>query len=278
MNKSYAVLKISRPGNFTITFIAVVIAALISTDNPEFTTILLGALSISFACSAGNIINDIYDLEIDRINRPNRVLPSGMLSVDTAKILYGLFLTISIGLSGCNGLKSVLFVIIVNATLYFYSVRLKHIPLLGNFIVSLLTFSALIYGAMIAGNVYAGIIPGVFAFFTNFIREIIKDIEDVKGDEANNINTFPNLYGINKSIILIHIITINLILLTTVPFLLKIYKIEYFILVMPVVNGLFVYMLRSIREDKTPGNLHKLSGLVKLNMIIGIIAIYLGNT
>ena len=278
MTKIKAIIKLSRIDNFLITFFAVIVAAIIAKgETLDILEISAAAFAMAFACSAGNIINDIYDIEIDKINRPERMLPQKVISIETAKMIYVIYLILSITFAYYNGMESVIFLTAVNIVLFIYSTSIKNVVLVGNIVVSLLTMSALIYGAMIAGNTAAGIIPGVFAFFTNFIREIIKDIEDVEGDSANNVITFPNLKGIKKSIRLIHILTVILILLTTVPFLFRIYRIEYFILVMPVVNGLFVYMLRSLREDYSIKNMRRMSNLVKLIMIIGIIAIYLGN-
>lgn len=272
------IIKISRPENFAVTFIAVFIASLITADiDPIFLNVLFGALAMSFACSGGNVINDIYDIEIDKINRPDRVLPQNTISITFAKTLYLVYLILSLGFSAYNGIISLIFLMVLNIILYYYSKNIKNISLIGNITVSFLTMSALFYGAMIAGNIYDGIIPGVFAFFTNFIREVIKDIEDLRGDSLNDVNTFPRLYGIEKSIVLIQVLTVTLIILTTIPFLLKIYRIEYFILVMPFVNAIFVYMLRSLKENQSKENIHKLSVLVKLNMVLGLIAIYLGN-
>jgi len=271
-----AIIKISRPVNFFITFFAVIIAALISSKNINDVNIIFAALAMSFACSAGNIFNDIIDLEIDKINKPGRVLPKGILSVGFAKILYVTLVIFSLSFSFYNGFSSFVFLMIINLVLIFYSAHFKKIILAGNFTVALLTASALIYGAMIAGNIYAGIIPALFALFTNFIREIIKDVEDVKGDSANEINTFPKVYGNKKAFQIILLSTVLLILFSFVPFVYKIYSIEFFIIIMAVVNPLFVFMLRILYKSQNLDVIKKASMIVKLNMIIGLIAIYVG--
>ena len=76
MNKISSILKITRPENVVITFVAVVIGAIISTGIQSLQlSVIWGAFSLAFACAAGNVINDIYDIEIDKINKPDRVLP-----------------------------------------------------------------------------------------------------------------------------------------------------------------------------------------------------------
>lgn len=253
-----------------------IIAALISSKNINGVNIVFAALSMSVACSAGNIFNDIIDIEIDKINKPNRVLPKGNIKVGFAKILCGFFIILSFGAALYNGFNSFLFLLIVNSLLIFYSIYFKKKILLGNFTVAFLTASALIYGAMTAGNIYAGIIPALFAFFTNFIREVIKDCEDIAGDSANKINTFPKVYGNKKTFQVILLSTVLLMLFSFVPFVYKIYSIEFFIIVMAIVNPLFMYMLKLLYKSTDSDSLKKASMIVKLNMIIGLIAIYIG--
>ena len=277
MNKLTAILKISRPENVIITFVAVIVGAIISTGIQSLTfSIIWGAFSLAFACAAGNIINDIYDVEIDKINKPDRVLPAGSLSIFTAKIIYGTGLLISIALSVVNGGLSLIFVLVVNIILLLYSAYLKKIILLSNFTVALLTASALIYGGLITGNVTGSIIPAVFAFLINFIREIVKDMEDAKGDFEKGVTTLPNKFGFVKAIRIIYLTTFVLILATFYPFFFKVYKIEYFITVIVLVNPILIYFLKSLIDDDSAKNLKKLSFLLKLNMLFGMIAIYLG--
>ena len=272
-----AIIKISRPINFIITFSAVIIAALISSKNNFITSqILFAAFAMAFACSAGNIFNDIIDLEIDKINKPNRTLAKGIISITFAKILYGIFILLTILFAFYNGFNSFFYLIVINLVLIIYSTRLKKIILIGNLTVALLTSSALIFGAMICDNIYAGIIPSLFAFFTNFIREIIKDMEDVNGDSANNIITFPKVYGNKKAINLISALTILVIVFTLIPFVYKIYRIEFLIIVMAIANPLFIYMLKILHNKQDLHSFSKASIILKLNMIIGLIAIYIG--
>ena len=277
MQELKAIIKISRPVNFLIAFFAVIIAYFISSNNSSLTLQLIsGALAMSFSFAAGNVTNDIIDLEIDKINKPNRVLPRGDLSLNFAKFLYAAFVSLSLVLSISGGIISVIFLAAVNVVLIIYSRYLKKVILAGNFIVALVTASALIYGAILSGNLTGGIIPAIFAFLINFIREIIKDIEDVKGDSSQQVITFPSKFGIKKTLILILFFTCLTIIFTAIPFIYNIYKIEFFIIVMCTVNVLFIYMLKLMYTNQTLATLKKASSLVKLNMVIGLIAILLG--
>ncbi|MCF8243158.1 MAG: geranylgeranylglycerol-phosphate geranylgeranyltransferase [Melioribacteraceae bacterium] len=275
MNKITAIIKITRPINFAITFASVIVAGLIcSTGEIDWGPIICAAISAAFVGSAGNIINDYFDVEIDKINRPERVLPSDQISKQAALYLYIYFTVMAIAFASLINAAAIIIAVFASVVIFLYSFRLKRIPLLGNIIVSFFTGFAFIYGGVAAGNWENGIIPALFAFFANFIREIVKDIEDMKGDAANNVITFPKRFGISKSKILIYSLTVLLILLTAVPFVFRIYKIEYFVLVMCVVNLLFVYMIKQLQSKDV--DFRKISNLIKLNMIFGLTAIYIG--
>ncbi|MGD8781682.1 MAG: geranylgeranylglycerol-phosphate geranylgeranyltransferase [Ignavibacteria bacterium] len=275
-NKIKSIIEISRPVNFFITFIAVVFSGLIVSNNIE-PDLIYSAFSLAFACAAGNIINDTFDLEIDKINKPARVLPGKRLSVGQAYLIYFILVSISMLLSFQNGIYSIAFLFAVNLILFLYSKYLKKIILVGNITVALLTSSALLYGALVYGNITKGLIPAFFAFLINLVREIIKDIEDISGDKKLNVVTFPQKYGINTSLKLSILLIISLGILSTLPYVLEIYKIEYFVIIMLTVNVIFAYIIKLLTNDHAVRSLVKTNKLIKLNMVLGLIAIYAGS-
>jgi len=275
--KIIAYLRISRPVNALITFLVISVACIISI-NGDYTVlkIILAGLSGALTASAGNVINDYFDIEIDKVNRPHRVLPKGELTLKEALNFY-IFLTgIALLFSVFISLLALLEVFFAAALLFLYSYRIKRIPLLGNFVVAFLTGFAFIYGGIAVNNVEAAMIPALFAFLINFIREIVKDMEDIEGDKQQGINSYPAVHGFKKAKTLIVFITIVLIILTVFPFIQELYKIEYFLVVMIFVNPLLVYIIKSLFDDDSNKNLNKLSNLLKLNMVIGLTAIFLG--
>jgi len=275
--KIIAYLKISRPVNALITFLVISVACIISIyGDYSVLKIILAGLSGALTASAGNVINDYFDIEIDKVNRPHRVLPKGELTLKEALNFY-IFLTgIALLFSVFISLLALLEVFFAAALLFLYSYRIKRIPLLGNFVVAFLTGFAFIYGGIAVNNVEAAMIPALFAFLINFIREIVKDMEDIEGDKQQGINSYPAVHGFKKAKTLIVFITIVLIILTVFPFIQELYKIEYFLVVMIFVNPLLVYIIKSLFDDDSNKNLNKLSNLLKLNMVIGLTAIFLG--
>lgn len=274
-----AIHKMSRPLNCFITYITIVTACFICGGGTEdLWQILIGGIIGILVTAAGNIINDYYDIEVDKINRPHRILPSGILSPAIALLFFVLFNLVALLLSTLLGFGLFIIVTITLLLLYLYSFKLKNIPLVGNLVVAFLTGLAFIFGSLIVGNIFCGIFPAVFAFMINMMRELIKDIEDVDGDRVVDISTYPIKYGVVNSVNLVSIIGVSLIVLTTLPYLFKIYNVTYFVFVMLIVNSILLFVIAILRINPSKYNLKLASNLLKLDIIFGIIAIIIGTS
>ena len=270
-------LKIIRPLNCLITFMVIIVGGLICSNDSHITVKLVLAGVIGFiVAAAGNSINDFYDVDVDKINRPDRPLPSGILAPKNVLIFCVVLSLMALTLSLLINIYAFIISIISIILLFLYSYKLKRIPLIGNVIVSLLTALAFIFGGVVVGNVTLAIIPAVFAFLINLIREVIKDMEDFDGDTRLGIDTFPIRFGDRASKRLVIGVTVILVLFTLIPFGFHIYSIEFFLIVMIIVNPILVYIVKSIFGDSSKQNLGRISSLLKLNMVIGLIAIYVG--
>jgi len=277
IEKLTAAVKLLRPLNFIITFVSVIVSAFIcKPDIFPVSNVLLAALAASFVLASGNVINDIHDIDVDKINRPYRSLPSGKITMKNAYSLYIALILISTVISFFLNEVAMIIVLFSLLLLFAYSKYLKRIALLGNIAVAFLTGLVFIFGGVVVNNPVVAIVPAIFAFLINLIREIVKDIEDVYGDNKAGLKTFPIKFGYQKSKILILVITIILILFTLFPFITQLYKIEYFIMVMVIVNPILIYSVKKLYEDTSQKNLKNISNLLKLSMVLGLIAIYLG--
>ncbi len=276
-SKIFSYIKITRPINVIITFSVVVVAILISqTESADFYVILFVSIAASLVTAAGNIVNDIFDIDTDKISHQDRVLVLGKISKKEAWTEYILLNSISFIISVSLSIKLMVIILTTIILLYIYSSTLKNLPLIGNLTIAFLTGLAFIYGGFAAGNPMAAIVPAIFAFLINLIREIVKDMQDVEGDKISGVNTFPIKFGFQKSKILILFITFSLILYTLYPFRIGLYKIEYFIIVMLFVNPLLILCLKFLFDDKKENHLSVVSNALKLNMVFGLIAIYIG--
>ena len=254
--------------------LSVLIAAMVTgTLEPHF-AVFLAAISAGLIMAAGNTINDYFDIEIDRINKPLRPLPAQKMSLETARILaFGEFL-LGITLSAFISLPMLLIAAFFSLLIYFYAAVFKRTVLWGNLVVSLATAATFIYGGMAVRRPGSAIIPALFAFFFHFGREILKDIEDIKGDQKNAAQTFPVRFGVRPAIRLIWLNFLLLAVLTAVPFIAGWYGTAYFGIVVFGVYPVIGYVLISILQNTAPKHLGFLSNLLKADMLIGLLAIY----
>ncbi|RME00107.1 MAG: hypothetical protein D6814_04235 [Calditrichaeota bacterium] len=274
--KLSAAMAITRPINALITGLSVAIAVILARPIVDFRPVIFALVSAMILASAGNVINDWYDYEIDRVNRPQRVLPAGRLSrrfaARFAIILFvcGFFFSIFINKFA---------VLIAGASvllLITYSAKLKRTVLWGNLAVSFMTGLAFVYGALAAGRWEAGVIPGIFAFLFHFGREILKDLEDVPGDAALAAVTLPIRYGPRVTRVAITLVYGLLIVSTFVPYALRIYGGLYLAVVLPGVDVVLATLVALLWIRGEKANLRLYSQILKADMLVGLFAIYLG--
>ena len=274
--KLKAVVKISRPSNVLISTLTIFIGVIIfSKDEINIALAIIAGLCGGLIDAGGNIINDYFDVEIDRINKPERPLPSGSISKHEALALY-IISTLTGIILGLNlDTISSAIVILSALVLFMYSFRLKFIPLVGNFTIAFMTGLAFIFAGSVAGNFKSALIPASFAFLINLGREIIKDIEDIEGDMKCGIKTLPIVSGTRMAVLITNLSLITLILVTPIPYLLKFYNL-YYLLTVIAVDIVLIYVILSLMTNISKRNLNRLSNILKFEMIAGLFAIYIG--
>jgi geranylgeranylglycerol-phosphate geranylgeranyltransferase len=271
-----SIIAISRPTNVLISMISIFVAAFITGTLHPAINVLLACVSGGLIAAGANTINDYFDLEIDRINKPKRPLVAGKLLSSQALIIALFEFAVGSLLALFIGLLAFIIAFSISLLLFFYSYRLKRLPLIGNLAVSFSTGMAFIYGGIAVHRVVETLIPAIFAFFYHFGREIIKDIQDREGDTSEKARTFPIIYGNKLSLILT---TLNFALLTVLvflPFLFGWYGIKYILVILFGVYPVIFFSVWSMWRNQTPGNLGFISNLLKADMLVGLLAIYLG--
>lgn len=277
MKKLTALLELTRPINNLIAFMAVYLGGVISVDFYFSREIILASLSGMFISAGGNVINDYFDIEVDRLSKPHRPLPSGKVGASGALILY-LFLTI-VGFVLSALINRSTFIIAGGAVvgLFFYSASLKLELFWGNFTVAFVSALAFLYGGASVGNARGALIPAVFAFLYHFGREVLKDLEDMEADRLRRSRSIPLACGTRAAQRTIVSTFALLIIATILPFALKIYGWIYLLVVIAGVDLLLIYIVFSTLRDSSPVNLSRLSRLLKFGMVIGIVAVFLGS-
>jgi len=276
--KLYAIVKISRPSNVIITGLTIFAGVLIFGKERFYVLnlALIAGVAGALIDAGGNIINDFFDVEIDRVNKPHRPIPSGLISRGFAFILY-LLATLS-GLALASLLNRVAFTIatISAVIIFLYSFKLKRIPLLGNLTVAFMTGLAFVFAGSVVKNFKEPIFPFIFAFMINLGREIIKDIEDVEGDLKAGVKTLPIVAGNKLSVIISCTVLGILIPVTFIPYIAGIYNNLFALIIVAVDVGL-IYVILQLVKDTSRENLNRLSNILKFEMLIGLSAIYFGS-
>lgn len=179
---------------------------------------ILLVLATALIAAGGYIINDIYDVVADKINRPNKRIIDALIDAKKARLLFYLvtFTGIGLGFISSAMMAKPLYALYFFGTaigLYVYSRFLKTIPLVGNILISVIVaLSILIVGVfellpsinaynnasqMVVFNIIRDI--AIFAFMINFLREIVKDIEDIQGDHIARYKTIPIILGVKRT-------------------------------------------------------------------------------
>ncbi len=267
---------LARPANVLIAFLTIIIAAKLAGGLDPIGNVLLAAVSASLIMIGANIINDYYDIDIDKINKPHRPLANGTISTKQALVYCSVVFVIAWLCAAAINLEMFLIASFFSLLLILYSYRLKRTIIWGNLVVSVTTAMAFVYGGGAVGNYQKTLFPAAFAFLFHFGREILKDIQDMEGDEKNGAITYPIKYGIHNSVVLIMIDFILLIILTIIPYILNIYSEKYFIVICIGIYPILTYVLWQAYNKPNPHRIGYLSNLLKADMLIGLLAIYLG--
>jgi len=272
------IFRLMRVVNCLLAMLAVFVGAYMTTLRPTYFGTLVAGISIFFVCAAGNILNDLLDRPIDKINRPHRVLVSGKVSPREAYYLLALCTVLGLLLSVAVNAQVFMIALFAASTLVTYNFGLKKIPLLGNLSIAILA------GLMFCTGGYAAdpklalslpgpIIPAIFAFLIHLDREILKDIQDMSGDREVGIRTLPMIIGTSRSLILILLIFLLLVLGTLYPFLVGWFGQTYKVITVYIIDLPMLALLIFVWGNPTPKMLAIASTAFKVIMALGLLAL-----
>lgn len=254
--------------------------------------------STLFIAAAGYLINDYYDIQIDLINKPHKVIIGEKIKKSTVLFLYGLLnlfgLLLAIYLSlKLNAPFLCLFHLVIILLLWLYSFKLKKELIIGNLVVSLLVAFTILILPVFEPNLYhlfnwqsmfgqvqspifnpALMITGYtfFAFMLTWIREIIKDMEDLEGDLSQQCKTMPIQFGLKKSgafLTILGFLTVIPLILAATEFIRNQFYVAGFYLVLLLIFPMF-YFLFYFNKHQGVHHYKKSSSLLKMLMISGL--------
>ncbi|HMR15980.1 MAG TPA: geranylgeranylglycerol-phosphate geranylgeranyltransferase, partial [Mariniflexile sp.] len=246
--------------------------------------LMLATLCIA---AAGYIINDIFDVETDSINKPEKLIVGKSISEKTAYNLFFIFNMVGVGVGYyvshlVNKDAFFSLFVIISVLLYVYASYLKQMLLVGNIIVAILVALSLVIVGVF--ELLPTLTPlnrqtqlfffkillnyALFAFFINLLREIIKDMEDINGDYKAGMNTLPIAIGIERSAKVVFVLTIVLLFAVGYYVVNVLYKNQIMVLYFLVfIMGPLLYLAIKMFSANTKKEFHQMSQVLKLVML-----------
>ena len=275
-------IEILRPGNAIMSAIVIILVAII--DRSFNIPIILAMLTVFFETAAGNVINDYFDYNIDLVNKPERPIPSGRISLKNGRnyayLLFALGTVCGFMISFItNNWIPFMIVLLADVVLYLYAYKLKSTPLLGNLAVGFMTGFGFVFGGFTLNNpniIITSIYLGFFAFVMTTARELVKDIEDVEGDKLEGARTLPILYGERTTSILAAILIIIDCALCPLLYHINIFGI-YYLAIIAIAAILFLYSAVLILKNQERSTAKKVSKYLKIGMLIAFVSFIFGS-
>lgn len=277
MNKIVPFFKLIRWPNLLLLALNLLIIKLFLIDESAnissvFTDYIFLKLTISILLitAAGYLINDYYDVEIDKINKPKKVIIGKFISKNVSIIIYFLFNLSAVYLvkNGHNWL--IIIFIITIFLLWIYSYKIKGILLIGNLLVSILTaLPLIIFAIYFEKNPIIIFIYVYFAFGISMIREIVKDLEDFDGDKKLNLKTAAIVWGKAKTVKYLSYFSIAF--FTSFVVLLLSISMHYSVFVaffLPI----FFYFYMKLKHANSKTDFNFLSKILKIVMLFGVLS------
>ena len=276
-NKFIAYIQLCRPLNVLITLASIPVACWIAGGTAsKWFFFLFAGLTGALVAAGANAINDAFDIDIDRINRPDRPLPRGALTQHDARRMWLIVSVAAILLNLFLNLSALLIVVLSIILLYIYSARLKRTVLIGNVVIGLMTGMAFIYGGVVVGRIERAVIPAIFAFLVNVAREVLKDVEDMEGDRREYAITLPIQFGIQPALVLATASLLILIGITIAVGLIALYH-PAFLFIVIIADCLMCVSIVLFWLDHSPSAMRRASTLLKVSMITGLLSIIVGS-
>ncbi len=224
-NKIRIFSNLLRPVNVLIVAFAVIVGGMLC--GAKLSAVYIAAISAAFILAAGNVFNDVFDADADRISHPKRPLAAGEIGKGAAIALSIAFFAAGIILAFFASTTHLIFAGAASVLLILYSLYFSRLPLVGNIIIAALAGAAILYGAVFTGFCEKNIFAAILAFSLHLPREIFKDIQDIAGDRAAGRKTLPIAVGIKRSAVLAVALSVLAMIVIEIPFLSRIFG-EYY--------------------------------------------------
>ncbi len=271
-------LRLIRPLNCVVMSFAVLVgASLTGSGNMHWQILLYGAVTAFTLTGAAMAINDCYDLDIDKINEPNRPIPSGQVSVKGALLATAVLTAVGLIFAYAVSFFCLIFAIAAWAIMVAYSTFGKRSGFAGNLLVSGCIAAPFLYGSLVAVNsVEVNILLfASMAFLSNTGREVTKGIVDVQGDGIHNIKTVAVVFGEKKAAFAASALFIFAVCLSPLPLVINLVSFWFVPFVLVTDIGL-VWCSASLIKNSSRENARQIKKMVLFLFIFGLLAFIFG--
>jgi len=271
-------MKILRPLNCFMTGLAILFTYLVlnSYNIRNYIDLVIGFSTGFFASGAAMLINDIIDLEVDRINKPWKPLPRGIFSVYSIRLLSITFLIVAISINLILSSHLFLVAFIFSIIAYIYNYMRKY--WWSHFLVSISTMGPFIYGLFLAGLPYSKILFTIFfsivVFLINTAREFTKSIGDIEGDLKLGYKTISTVYGVktaSKASLIFSIAGSTLAVSIGIFGLANL----YYTIILGIAGSIYTYSAYKVYRDPSRDNVVKMKKLMIHMMLLALIGFLL---
>lgn len=275
MKQMKGLFKLSRPVTTLTGVLAVFLGGYVA-ETGVWGPVAVACVATFLVSAAANAWNDYLDVEIDRINQPQRPLPSGMVSLPAARNFSIVLAILATLLTLLINRHAFVIALASNGLLYLYSWRMKSTVLLGNAIVAFISAMSPVFGGVAAGNVAPSLWLALIVLCAIMGREVLKTMADYEGDLRQQVRTIATAWGRRRARIFFYIFAGLSLIMMMVPHLLNVYRPVYGYVVALGVYPVLLYVITRVTRERTGPQLEKLSQLMKYDFIVWFVAVLLG--
>ena len=273
----YQHLKLLRPLNIITSGVAMVISSAILDGFSDTRILMLTVIIVMLFTAAANALNDAMDYEIDLVNKPLRPIPLGAVTIKNSLIIS--FTLFSLGSVLCLQLSDsaiMIGVFIAMPMMIFYSISLKSKYFIGNIAVALILGMSFLFSGAAYGSISLVWTPMLLAFSLTFVREMVKDVSDIVGDQNQGLKTYPIINGVHKSARLIVVLCVLVGLGSLYPYLNGDYGENYIIALFIGVEIPLMVVVFLLTKTPSISSATISASILKFSTIMGLFSIYLG--
>jgi len=268
-------LDLIRPVNCVMIGFAVIVGAYVSKPpSISWLELALGFFTGFFTCAYSMSVNDIYDLEVDRVNRPDRPIPSGRVSARQASSLSLIMLAVGMGCAFLSFIPLAVVIALAYAFLsWLYSARAKRTGFLGNLIVASSLAIPFVYGGAVSGGSIGGsllLMMALTAFFSGVGREVVKSMADVEGDAKREVSSIARTRGLGFASGVGALFFMLAVLTSWVPLVTGLANQVYtYGVIVP--DVIFVYLAVAIVVRNDPRSAYRVKRIALAGMTVGLL-------